>query len=177
MKVVVDADACPRACLQVLQRHRKTLNYRLLTVASVDHQIDNPDHITVGKGQDAADLAVINNTGRGDIVVTQDWGLAALVLGKGPGRSHLQDGSLQREILTFSWKRGLSKPNTAEQAAARRVLPHALGRMIESSRKLPAAGAACRIGKGQLIDRIMRIFMAEHHFAVLVDGENISPRF
>lgn len=83
MKVVVDADACPRACLQVLQRHRKTLNYRLLTVASVDHQIHNPDHITVGKGQDAADLAVINNTGRGDIVVTQDWGLAALVLGKG----------------------------------------------------------------------------------------------
>jgi len=26
---------------------------------------------------------VVNNTSRGDIVVTQDWGLAALVLGKG----------------------------------------------------------------------------------------------
>lgn len=82
-KVVVDADACPRACLQVLQKHKKSWNYRLLTIASVDHQINNPDHIVVGKGADAADLAVINNTSRGDIVVTQDWGLAALILGKG----------------------------------------------------------------------------------------------
>jgi len=38
----------------------------------------------VGRGSDSADWAVINNTARGDIVVTQDWGLAALVLGKGP---------------------------------------------------------------------------------------------
>lgn len=82
-KVIVDADACPRACLQVLQRHKKALNYRLLTVASVDHRIDNPDHIMVGKGSDAADLAVMNHTARGDIVVTQDWGLAALIMGKG----------------------------------------------------------------------------------------------
>ncbi len=82
-KVIVDADACPRARLQVLQRQKKTWKYRLLTVASVDHRIDHADHIVVGKGQDAADLAVVNNTSRGDIVVTQDWGLAALVLGKG----------------------------------------------------------------------------------------------
>ncbi len=82
-KVVVDADACPRACLQVLHKHKKTWKYRLLTVASVDHVIDNADHIVVGKGSDAADLAVINNTAKGDIVVTQDWGLAALILGKG----------------------------------------------------------------------------------------------
>lgn len=82
-KVVVDADACPRACLQILQKHKRRWKYRLLTVASVDHRIDNPDHIIVGKGADAADLAVMNNTAKGDIVVTQDWGLAALILGKG----------------------------------------------------------------------------------------------
>lgn len=82
-KVVVDADACPRACLHVLQKHKKNWNYRLLTIASVDHQIDNPDHIMVGKGPDAGDLQVMNQTVKGDIVVTQDWGLAALLLGKG----------------------------------------------------------------------------------------------
>lgn len=82
-KVIVDADACPRACLQVLHKHKREWNYRLLTIASVDHQIANADHIMVGKGADAADLAVMNNTSRGDIVVTQDWGLAALILGKG----------------------------------------------------------------------------------------------
>ncbi|MDI9413211.1 MAG: DUF188 domain-containing protein [Bacillota bacterium] len=82
-KVIVDADACPKACLQVLQKHKNEKKYRLLTIASVDHQINNPDHIVVGKGADAADLAVMNETTAGDIVVTQDWGLAALVLGKG----------------------------------------------------------------------------------------------
>ncbi|HHT69371.1 MAG TPA: DUF188 domain-containing protein [Firmicutes bacterium] len=82
-KVIVDADACPRMCLQVLQRHKKSSKYRLLTVASVDHHVDNSDHIMVGKGADAADLAVVNNASKGDIVDTQDWGLAALVLGKG----------------------------------------------------------------------------------------------
>lgn len=82
-KVIVDADACPRSCLKVLQKHQQRWSYRLLTVASIDHEIDNADHITVGRGRDATDLMVINHTLAGDIVVTQDWGLAALVLGKG----------------------------------------------------------------------------------------------
>ena len=82
-KVVVDADACPRACLQIMQRQKEIWKYRLLTVASVDHHIENTDHVVVGKGSDAADLAVMNHAAKGDIVVTQDWGLAALVLGKG----------------------------------------------------------------------------------------------
>lgn len=96
-KVIVDADACPKACLKVLQKHKKEKNYRLLTIASVDHRINNPDHIVVGKGAEAADLAVMNNTHPGDIVVTQDWGLAALVLGKGAlalspsGRIYLEE--------------------------------------------------------------------------------------
>lgn len=79
----MDADACPRACLQILQKHQKLHKYRLVTVASVDHHIQNSDHIMVGKGSDAADLALMNNTSKGDIVISQDWGLAALVLGKG----------------------------------------------------------------------------------------------
>ncbi len=83
LTVIVDADACPRTCLAILRRNKKRWGFRLLTIASVDHKIDHADHITVGKGADAADLAVVNNTRRGDIVVTQDWGLAALVLGKG----------------------------------------------------------------------------------------------
>ncbi len=81
-KVIVDADACPRGCLNILQKHKDGWGYNLLTVSSVDHQIENPNHITVDKGRDAADFAIVNNTKKGDIVITQDWGLAALVLGK-----------------------------------------------------------------------------------------------
>lgn len=114
-KVVVDADACPKACLQVLKRYKSSLNYRLLTVASVDHHIDHNDHITVGKGADAADLAVINNTLKGDIVVTQDWGLAALILGKGAlaispsGRIYSErniDFLLEERSLKAKYRRG-----------------------------------------------------------------------
>lgn len=82
-KVIVDADACPRSCLAVLRRLKGSWGYRLLTISSVDHVIDNAHHITVGQGKDSTDLAVVNQTKSGDIVVTQDWGLAALVLGKG----------------------------------------------------------------------------------------------
>ncbi|NLM39815.1 MAG: DUF188 domain-containing protein [Firmicutes bacterium] len=82
-KIIVDADACPRSCLGILKKHRASWGYHLLTISSVDHQIESCHHIMVEKGKDSTDLAVINSTNRGDIVVTQDWGLAALVLGKG----------------------------------------------------------------------------------------------
>ncbi len=83
MKIIVDADACPRSRLAVLRRLQDIWGYRLLTISTVDHQLEGDDHITVGKGKDSTDLAVINRTSPGDIVVTQDWGLAALALGKG----------------------------------------------------------------------------------------------
>lgn len=82
-KVIVDADACPRSCLTMLKKEQTNYHYRLLTVASFNHQIDNEEHIVVDNGADAADLAIINHTQAGDLVITQDWGLAALVLGKG----------------------------------------------------------------------------------------------
>ncbi len=82
VQVFVDADACPRACLQILKDYQKEYGYRLITVASFNHQIENPEHIIVGNEPDAADLAIINRMASGDLVITQDWGLAALVLGK-----------------------------------------------------------------------------------------------
>lgn len=81
-RVIVDADACPKGALQALQRLAKTHAFQLITVASFHHEIDNTQHIMVGDGPDEADLAVVNRVRPGDIVVTQDWGLAALVLGK-----------------------------------------------------------------------------------------------
>ena len=82
-KVLVDADACPRSCMRILSEYQQVYGYRLITVASFNHNIENAEHIVVGSEKDAADLAVINRAQRGDLVVTQDWGLAALVLAKG----------------------------------------------------------------------------------------------
>jgi uncharacterized protein YaiI (UPF0178 family) len=82
MRVIVDADACPRACLQIVQKLALVHGYEVITVASFNHRIENTRHIVVGDEPQAADIAVANQTQAGDIVVTQDWGLAALALGK-----------------------------------------------------------------------------------------------
>lgn len=42
----------------------------------------------IGAGADAVDIALINLCQRGDIVVTQDYGVAALALGKGANAIH-----------------------------------------------------------------------------------------
>lgn len=95
MVVWVDADACPKAVLQFLREAKAELGYELQTVASQNHFFDQPDHITVGPESQATDLAIVNRMRRSDVVVTQDWGLAALVLAKG-GKAISPVGSIYR---------------------------------------------------------------------------------
>lgn len=83
MKIIVDADACPKGVLKTCQEMADQNNYQLWTVASFNHNINSHQHITVGNTSQEADIKIINICARGDIVVTQDWGLAAVVLGKG----------------------------------------------------------------------------------------------
>lgn len=82
MKIIIDADACPKQVLQICAQAARKYGILLHTVASFNHNIISDHHTTVGNGPQETDLAVINMTQAGDIVITQDWGLAALVLGK-----------------------------------------------------------------------------------------------
>jgi len=52
-------------------------------VASFNHRIESDHPIVVGDGFQEADIKIVNLTETGDVVVTADWGLAAMVLGKG----------------------------------------------------------------------------------------------
>lgn len=83
MVVWVDADACPRSVLQYLRAAEARYGYLLRTIASQNHCLDLPGHITVDPEPQATDMAIINRVQSGDLVVTQDWGLAAVVLAKG----------------------------------------------------------------------------------------------
>ncbi len=83
MKILVDADACPKQVLQICVTTGKKYNIPVWTVASFNHNIVSDNHIIVGNASQEADLKLINLTERNDIIVTQDWGLAAMVLGKG----------------------------------------------------------------------------------------------
>ncbi len=82
MKILIDADACPKAVLQHCLEIGEERNIPVLTVASFNHNIISAYHITVGGTLQETDMKVINLTESGDIVVTQDWGLASMVLAK-----------------------------------------------------------------------------------------------
>jgi uncharacterized protein YaiI (UPF0178 family) len=82
MKILVDADACPKTVLTICQQIAKRAGVPICTVASFNHHIVSDHHVVVGSDPQEADMKIINLTEPGDIIITQDWGLAALALGK-----------------------------------------------------------------------------------------------
>jgi len=82
MKILVDADACPKSVLGICMNLGRRYHILVWTVASFNHSIDSDHHVAVGDDSQEADIKIINMTEQGDVVVTQDWGLAAVVLGK-----------------------------------------------------------------------------------------------
>jgi len=83
MKIIVDADACPKAVLQICMRVALGFDIPVWTVASFNHNIESDHHVVVGNASQEADIRVMNLAQAGDVAVTQDWGLAAMLLGKG----------------------------------------------------------------------------------------------
>jgi uncharacterized protein len=83
MKILVDADACPKSVLEISKRVAQRYDVPLWTVASFNHTILSDHHILVGDDPQETDIKILNLTEPEDIVITQDWGLAAIVLGKG----------------------------------------------------------------------------------------------
>lgn len=83
MKILVDADACPRTVLQICLELGHQYGIPVWTVASFNHQIESDHHVIVGNAPQEADIKVMNLAEAEDIVITQDWGLAAMILAKG----------------------------------------------------------------------------------------------
>ncbi|ODA40771.1 DUF188 domain-containing protein [Desulfosporosinus sp. BG] len=83
MKIIVDADACPRNVLQICLTMAREHAISVWTVASFNHNIESDHHVVVGNASQEADIRVMNLAQAGDVAVTQDWGLAAMLLGKG----------------------------------------------------------------------------------------------
>lgn len=83
-EIILDADACPKSVRNICGELAALHGWEMVTVASFKHNIEGTHkHITVGDESQAVDLALLNHAKKGDIVVTQDWGLAAMVMGKG----------------------------------------------------------------------------------------------
>jgi len=83
MKIIIDGDATPREVRNICEREGEKINIDILVVCSYDHDIDgNFKVVRVSKGRDAADFKIVELFKNGDILVTQDFGLASLVLNR-----------------------------------------------------------------------------------------------
>ena len=91
MKIIIDADACP--VVDITVNTAKERGLLCIIVCDNTHSIekDRAETIVVDKGADSADCRIANLTEKGDVIVTQDYGLAALVLSKG-GEALNQNG-------------------------------------------------------------------------------------
>lgn len=84
MRVIIDGDACPvKEIIYTICGQRQV---PVTLVTSYDHSSSrvpkNVEIVYVDRGQDAADFKIISLLREGDILVTQDYGLASLALPK-----------------------------------------------------------------------------------------------
>lgn len=87
MKIFVDADACPVTIRELLQfKFSQNKQIAIYFVASynhaLDHFVENVHRVVVDAHREAADMYIMNHVTKGDIVITQDIGLASVLLAK-----------------------------------------------------------------------------------------------
>ena len=82
MRILIDADGCPVVNETIKVAHK--FNLESIIFCDTSHNFDekNIKVVVVSKGIDAVDFAILNNIEKGDIVITQDYGLASLVLSR-----------------------------------------------------------------------------------------------
>ena len=134
MMIWVDADACP--VVRQVERAAKDRGIPVTLVCDTNHALrsDYSTILVVDAGADSADFALVNRVAPGDLVVTQDYGVAAMALGKGAraihqsGREFTEDnigGLLMDRYLSAAARRasvkhhlrGPSKRTSADDAA------------------------------------------------------------
>lgn len=89
MRIIIDGDACPQKVKEICESAATEFGVELIIVVDIDHFIVS-DHeiIIVEQGRDSVDYKIVQMFKEGDILVTQDYGLASLVLAKASAVIH-----------------------------------------------------------------------------------------
>ena len=92
MQIYVDADACP--VVGIVEELAIKYKIPVTLLCDTNHVLysDYSEVKIIGAGADAVDFALVNLCRKGDIVVTQDYGVAAMALGKVHLRSISPEG-------------------------------------------------------------------------------------
>ncbi|HKL99730.1 MAG TPA: YaiI/YqxD family protein [Mobilitalea sp.] len=133
MKILVDADACP--VKEIIEDIAIELQIPVFMFIDTSHILFSgySEIVVVSKAPDAVDFALINRTNRGDVVVTQDYGVAAMALGRGAYAIH-QNGRLYTDdnIDTMLMERDIAKKY---RRSRERVGGNTKKRTIENDKK------------------------------------------
>lgn len=82
MKILVDADGCP--VVNRVIRLSKDYKTQCVLLCDTAHEFyrDGAETLVFDKGADSVDYALVNRVSPGDIVITQDYGLASMCLAR-----------------------------------------------------------------------------------------------
>ena len=88
MHIYVDADACP--VVDIIENKARKYKVSVTLLCDTNHVLSSAysEVMLVGAGADAVDYKLISICHKGDIVVSQDYGVAAMALGKGAYAIH-----------------------------------------------------------------------------------------
>jgi len=110
MNIFVDADACP--VKEIIVAEAKKYSFPVFMICDTSHVLNDgySTTVTVDKCGDSADFYIINHILKYDICVTQDYGLAAVLLSKSAYVVH-QNGFLysSENIDRLLFERHISK--------------------------------------------------------------------
>ena len=96
MTIYIDADACP--VVKIAENIAKKYSIAVVLLCDTNHVLrsDYSKVEVIDAGADSVDFALVNRCKSGDIVITQDYGVAAMALSKGSFAIH-QSGKVYNE--------------------------------------------------------------------------------
>ena len=141
MEIFVDADGCPVVDLAIKVARDYDINIIVVKNYAVHIEDDYAEIVTVDISSDSADYYIVNRINMGDIIVSQDHGLAAMCLSKGAicinqngfvindanidgmlNRRHM-NSKLRREQRIYSkFKKRSSQDNESFEKNLRRII-------------------------------------------------------
>ncbi len=83
MNLLIDADACPVTDIALSIAHAFHVPAVLFCDSAHEFSRKDAQVVTVMRGADSVDFTLVNRVKPGDIVITQDYGLAAMCLSRG----------------------------------------------------------------------------------------------
>lgn len=123
MRILVDADACP--VVKLIEQTAKRYEVEVVLFCDTNHILYSEYSTvrTIGAGADAVDFALTAECRKGDVVVTQDYGVAAMILSKGAYGLHQSGMQYTNENID----RLLAERHMAKKARMSRAKHHMKG--------------------------------------------------